>query len=167
MHPSRSKSLVQQSEMLQSQSLPHLFLLRETQKRSQSSWETLPLKFVLCLSYLKHDRGISNKYWYSILMFIWRTSYMHFCAVTMNSEPFEMGWLSLKTFQKGDMNLIWAKRTQTKCAKHMLTHKQLYWFSSLNSSLMGMFNKYKSSYTVNKENLIKFFYKQFNFQVQQ
>lgn len=41
---------------------------------------------------------------------------MHFCAVTMNSEPFEMGWLSLKTFQKGDMNLIWAKRTQTKCA---------------------------------------------------
>lgn len=80
---------------------------------------------------------------------------MHFCAVTMNSEPFEMGWLSLKTFQKGDMNLIWAKRTQTKCAKHMLTHKQLYWFSSLNSSLMGMFNKYKSSYTVNKENLIK------------
>lgn len=31
---------------------------------------------------------------------------MHFCAVTMNSEPFEMGWLSLKTFQKGDMNLI-------------------------------------------------------------
>lgn len=32
---------------------------------------------------------------------------------------------------------------------------------------MGMFNKYKSSYTVNKENLIKIFYKQFNFQVQQ
>lgn len=29
---------------------------------------------------------------------------------------------------------------------------------------MGMFNKYKSSYTVNKENLIKKF-NQFNFQV--
>lgn len=30
---------------------------------------------------------------------------------------------------------------------------------------MGMFNKYKSSYTVNKENVIKKFNNQFNFQV--
>lgn len=63
--------------------------------------------------------------------------------------------------------MTWISFEPKEHKPNVLTHKQFYWFSSLNSSLMGMFNKYKSSYTVNKENLIKKCNNQFNFQVQQ